>query len=114
MEAGKLVLPSGVSYRVMLLPDRADISLAVLKSLERLVSDGATVIGPKPERTTSLANYPQCDDEVKAIAGKLWGRADGIKIFSNAFGKGKVYWGKSVKDVLEEMKVGPELKSPRN
>ncbi len=109
VEAGKLVLPSGVSYRVMLLPDRADISLAVLKSLERLVSDGATVIGPKPERTTSLANYPQCDDEVKAIAGKLWGRADGIKIFSNAFGKGKVYWGKSVKDVLEEMKVGPDL-----
>ncbi len=109
VEAGKLVLPSGVSYRVMLLPDRADISLEVLKSLEKLVSDGAIVIGPKPERTTSLANYPECDDEVKAIAGKLWGQADGKKTFSNPYGNGKVYWGKSVKEVLEEMNVVPDL-----
>ncbi len=109
VEAGKLVLPSGASYRVMALPDRVDISLEVLRSLEKLVSDGATVIGPRPERTTSLANYPECDDEVKAIAGRLWGRADGIKTFSNTYGKGKVYWGRSVKEVLEEMHVGPDL-----
>lgn len=109
VEDGKLVLPSGISYRVMLLPDRADISLDVLKSLEKLVSDGATVIGTKPERTTSLANYPNCDEQVKTIAGKLWGQADGKKIFSNTYGKGKVYWGKTVKEVLEEMKVRPDL-----
>ncbi len=106
---GKLVLPSGISYRVMLLPDQTDISLAVLKSLEKLVADGATVIGPKPERTTSLENYPNCDNEVKTIADKLWGGADGKNIFSNNYGKGKVYWGKTVKEVLEEMKVGPDL-----
>jgi hypothetical protein len=109
VEAGNLVLPSGISYRVMLLPDRAAISLEVLKSLEKLVSDGATVIGPRPDRTTSLAGYPGCDDEVKAIAAKLWGQADGEKVFSNIYGKGKVYWGKSVKQVLEEMNVGPDL-----
>jgi hypothetical protein len=109
VEDGKLMLPSGTSYRVMLLPDRTDISLEVLKSLEKLVFDGATVIGPKPERTTSLKNYPDCDNEVKTIAGKLWGQADGKNIFSNSFGKGKVYWGKTVKEVLEEMKVSPDL-----
>jgi hypothetical protein len=32
---GKLVLPNGQSYRVMLLPDRTDISLEVLRSLEK-------------------------------------------------------------------------------
>jgi hypothetical protein len=106
---GNLVLPSGISYRVMLLPDRTDISLEVLKSLEKLVADGATVIGPKPERTTSLRNYPGCDEEVKAIAGRLWGRADGKSLFSNTFGKGKVCWGKSVKEVLDEMNVRPDL-----
>ena len=109
VEDGKLMLPSGTSYRVMLLTDRTDISLEVLKSLEKLVFDGATVIGPKPERTTSLKNYPDCDNEVKTIAGKLWGQADGKNIFSNSFGKGKVYWGKTVKEVLEEMKVSPDL-----
>ncbi len=109
-ENGKLVLPSGQSYRVMLLPDRPDISFEVLKRIEQLVAGGAVVIGPKPERTTSLKGYPECDDEVKRIADNLWGEIDGEKIFSNEYGKGKVYWGMSVKEVLEKMEVGPDFK----
>ncbi|MBA7524138.1 hypothetical protein ES705_16275 [subsurface metagenome] len=109
-ENGKLVLPSGQSYKVMLLPDRDDISLEVLISLEKLVSDGAIVIGRRPERTTSLVNYPECDNQVKSITDKLWGETDGENIFSNTYGKGKVYWGKSVKEVLEEINVGPDFK----
>jgi hypothetical protein len=108
-ENGKLVLPSGISYHVMLLPDRFDISLEVLKSLEKLVSNGGVIIGRKPERTTSLANYPACDEEVKSIADQLWGPIDGEKIVSNTYGKGKVYWGKSLKEVLEEMNVTPDF-----
>jgi len=108
-EEGRLVLPTGQSYRVMLLPDRDDISLGVLKSLEKLVYDGAVVIGRRPERTTSLKNYPECDAEVKTIADKLWGNCDGEKIFSNNYGKGTVYWGKSVKEVLEELNTPPDF-----
>ena len=108
-ENGKLVLPSGQSYRVMLLPDRVDISLEVLKTLENLVSEGAVIIGRRPERTTSLKNYPECDAEVKTIADKLWGKCDGEKIFSNRYGKGTIYWTKSVKQVLEELNVGPDF-----
>jgi hypothetical protein len=109
VEDGKLILPSGISYRVLLLPDRLDISLEVLKSIQNLVFEGATVIGRKPERTTSLKNFPECDEEVKSIASELWGDIDGEKIFSNAYGEGKVYWGKSVKEVLEEMDVKKDL-----
>jgi len=104
-ENGELVLPHGQSYKVMLIPDRIDISLEVLKSLEMLVNDGAIVIGTKPERSTSLKGFPACDDEVKVIADKLWGKADGQTIFANTYGKGKVYWGKTVKEVLEEMNL---------
>ena len=109
-ENRKLVLPSGISYQVMLLPDREDISLEVLKSLEKLVYNGGVIIGRKPVRTTSLANFPACDNEVKSIADKLWGPTDGEEVFSNAYGQGKVYWGKSVKEVLEEMKVAPDFR----
>jgi hypothetical protein len=108
-ENGKLVLPTGQSYKVMLLPDRDDISLEVLQSLEQLVYDGAVVIGRRPERTTSLKNYPDCDTEVKAIADKLWGECDGMTILSNSYGKGWVYWGKSVKEVLEELNIPPDF-----
>ncbi|TDI69653.1 MAG: hypothetical protein E2O86_05095 [Bacteroidetes bacterium] len=109
VEDGRLVLPSGQSYRVMLLPDRPDISLEVLRKLEKLVNDGAVIIGPRPERTTSLKNYPDCDDEVKTIADKLWGRAEGKTVFSNNYGKGTVYWGKTLKQVLQELDVHPDF-----
>jgi len=39
----------------------------------------------------------------------MWGKADGHTIFSNNYGLGKVYWGKSVKEVLEEMNVAPDF-----
>ena len=109
VEGGSLVLPSGQTYRVMQLPDKEDISPEVLKSLEKLVSNGAVIIGRKPERSTSLKNYPECDAEVKAIADKLWGECDGRNILSNKYGKGKVYWGKTLKEVLEELDIPPDF-----
>ena len=106
---GKLAIPNGPSYRVMMIPDRKDISLEVLKKLEKLVDAGAVILGPKPERSTSLKNYPECDKVVKAIADKLWGKCDGKTIFSNKYGKGAVYWGKSLKQVLDELNIPPDL-----
>ncbi len=106
---GRLVLPSGQSYRVMQLPDGVDISLEVLTRLEKLVYDGAIIVGRRPERTTSLENYPHCDNEVMAIADKLWGKTDGKTVFSRTNGKGTVYSGKSVKQVLEELNVPPDF-----
>ena len=108
-ENGDLVLPHGQSYKVMLLPDREAMSLNVLKSLEKLVSNGAVIISRKPDRTASLENYPECDVELKALADQLWGPCDGKSILSNTYGKGTVYWGKTVKEVLEELDVPPDF-----
>ncbi|HSU49898.1 MAG TPA: glycosyl hydrolase, partial [Segetibacter sp.] len=81
----------------------------VLKKLEKLVFEGATIIGRKPSRTNSLKNYPQCDDEVKSIADKIWGKCDGKTILSNKYGKGTIYWGESVKEVLDELNIPPDV-----
>jgi len=108
-EDGKLTLPQGQSYKVMMIPDRKDISFDVLKSLEKLVSEGGVIIGPKPERSTSLKNYPECDTEVKTIADKIWGKCDGKTILSNQYGKGTVYWGKTLEQVLGELKISPDF-----
>jgi len=110
VDNGKLVLPSGMTYRIMLLPDREDINLEVLRKIEKLVYDGAVIIGPKPGRTTSLEGYPACDREVKEIAEKIWGKCDGKNVLSNTYGAGTVYWGKSVKQVLVELNVMPDFK----
>ena len=93
----------------MLLPENDEVSLEVLKKIEKLVYDGATIIGRKPSRSNSLKNYPQCDNEVTFIADRIWGKCNGKTILSNKFGKGTVYWGKSVKQVLDELNIPPDL-----
>ena len=69
---GKLVLPDGVSYRVLVLADRDVISLPVLRKLDQFVSAGATIVGPKPKAATGLKGFPASDGEVKRLADKLW------------------------------------------
>lgn len=41
---GKIVLPDGMSYSLLVLPDREDIPLMVIKKVEELISEGAKVL----------------------------------------------------------------------
>lgn len=102
---GKLVLPDGMSYRVMVLPERKTISLEALKKIGELVEAGATIIGAKPERSNSLRGFPECDKEVQALAAKIWGDCDGEKVKFHSYGKGRVTWNIPISEVLSSMKV---------
>jgi len=84
---GKIVLPDGMSYRVMMLAPEKAIDLNVLRKLEQLVKDGMTLIGPRPTETTGLTDFPKGDQELKTIADKLWGQADGKTVTENKYGK---------------------------
>ena len=107
---GHLILPHGVSYEVVVLPERPDIPLAVLEKLEKLVRDGATLLGPKPSRDTSLADYPRCDERVKAIAERLWGPGDGRQTRERSYGKGRVASDRdAVREVLRQRGIGPDF-----
>jgi (4-O-methyl)-D-glucuronate---lignin esterase len=70
---GRIVLPDGMSYRALVLPNRPGISLPVLQKLKAMVKDGATIIGPKPTQTYSLSGFPKSDAEVKRLGDELWG-----------------------------------------
>ncbi|MCK7491732.1 MAG: hypothetical protein MZW92_08650 [Comamonadaceae bacterium] len=52
---GRIVLPDGLSYALLVLPDRDDMPLEVLRKLGELVRAGATVVGRKPVRAPGLA-----------------------------------------------------------
>ncbi len=71
---GRIVLPSGMSYRMLVLPNDKTMSPAVLGKIKALVEAGATVVGPKPERSPSLSGYPACDADVKRLADEVWGK----------------------------------------
>ncbi len=72
---GKLVVPGGVEYAVLVLPNCQTMRPALLRQIARLVKAGATVIGPPPDRSPSLSDYPQCDNQVRDLARSLWGES---------------------------------------
>ncbi len=79
VQDGRLVLPSGMSYRVLVLPPDRTMTPAVLEKIKTLVEAGATVVGPKPESSPSLAGYPQCDQQVRKLAEEIWPRVKADK-----------------------------------
>jgi hypothetical protein len=106
---GKLVLPDGMSYRILVLPETTVMPVPVLQKIKELVLAGATVIGPKPEKDSGLKNYPQCDVRIKELAAAMWGKCDGQMIKKQAYGKGKIYWNVPLQEVLREKRVGPDF-----
>jgi len=90
---GRLVLPDGMSYRLLVLPKLSTMTPSLLRKIKQLVEDGATVVGPRPLRSPSLKDYPRCDQELKSLADDLWGNCDGKTVKERRVGKGKILWG---------------------
>jgi len=66
VEDGRIVVPGGVRYALLAMPDRREMSLKTLAVLERLVASGSHVCFSKlPVRTAGLDGYPQADGELK-------------------------------------------------
>jgi len=106
---GRLALPDGMSYRLLVLPQRRAMSPPVLRKIKALVEAGATVVGPKPERAPGLTGYPQCDMEVKQLAGELWGDVDGQQVKERKFGQGRVACGPTLAEILATLAVPPDF-----
>jgi hypothetical protein len=78
------------------------MSVPVIRKLQELVNAGAIVVGPKPIKTPSLNDN---EDEFKTIANELWGTGTGIQ----SVGKGKVYAGQTIAEVLDALEIEPDF-----
>jgi len=109
VRGGRMVLPDGMRYELLTLPDRPDMDPEILERLTQLVRDGATIVGPKPRRATTLRDYPACDARAKQLADRLWGDCDGHTVREHAYGRGKVYWGVPPREILQKRGAGPDF-----
>ncbi len=71
---GRLILPDGMNYRALVLPNTETMTLPVLRKVKELIDGGATVFATSNRivKTPGLTDYPQCDEEVKKLAEDLW------------------------------------------
>ncbi|QHW00427.1 glycosyl hydrolase [Spirosoma endbachense] len=93
---GKLVTPSGMSYRMMHLDSNArNMSLPVLRKIAHLVKNGAVISGVRPENSPGMNDDPQ---EFTRLVTEVWG--------SN---KPNVHTGKTVTEVLNALHIVPDF-----
>ena len=102
---GRLLLQSGMSYGLLLLPDSKTMTPECVRKVKNLVAAGATVVGQKPQASPSLSGYPASDAEVKTIADEVWG-SDGAG--DHAFGKGMIRTG-TFKEIFRAMQLPPDF-----
>ena len=106
---GSLVLPDGVRYRVLVLPQTDRMTLPVLRKVAELVRGGATVVGPRPLRSPSLVGGASAEAEHAALAEEIWGDLDGVDRTRRNSGVGTVVWGQSLAAVLAQAGVMPDV-----
>jgi len=106
---GRIVLPDGLSYSLLVLPDRDDIPLEILRKLEIMVKKGATVIGRRPSTVPGLKDYSKQNMELMKIADRMWSGIDNEQVKINQYGKGRVIYGLTVKEVLSGDGIGPDF-----
>lgn len=105
----KVVVPSGLSYRVLVLPDHKILSLEVLEKIHSLLKQGAIVLGPKPERLVSLVGGESAQRKFHQLADRLWGKkpaTTGRKKVGNGF----LVWGQTSRQFLQGDGVTPDFK----
>ncbi len=111
---GRIVLPDGMSYRLLVLPDRKAMPPDVLRKIGELVKAGATVVGPAPSEASGLQGYPESDREVQSLANEIWGNVNGKTVTERRYGKGRVIVGRNLRQILAGAGIAPDFEMVRS
>ena len=109
VENGEIRVKDGGVYRVIMLRNSKRMLRSTAGRIKELVLAGAVILGDKPQDSPSLMDGPVDVAALKTISNELWGEgASGVK----KVGKGKVYWGKTLDDVLKEEAIAQDVIVP--
>lgn len=107
---GKITLPHGTSYRVLVLPPIDNMRPELLAKIQQLVKQGAVILGTPPMRSPSMQNYPEADKQVEATSREMWGECF-AKRGVNSYGEGTVFNGYSLEEIFAELGITPDCKT---
>ncbi|MDR1667692.1 MAG: glycoside hydrolase family 2 [Bacteroidales bacterium] len=105
---GRLVLPHGTSYRILVLPPLETMRPEVLQKIEQLTAAGAVVLGTPPSRSPSMQGYPDADQQVRELAEKMWGDPS---VRQRNYGKGTILTGMTMEEALASIQLTPDFLS---
>ncbi len=108
----RLMLPGGMQYRVLVLPQGDRMTPQLIAKVAQLVRSGATVIGNRPIGAFGLVDYPTADERVKKTANELWGE-DASESGERRIGRGRIIWGKTPESVLAQRRIEADFVADR-
>jgi hypothetical protein len=101
VKEGRIVFPGGGSYHILVLPQVETMTPGLVTKIGSLIKDGATIIGNPPYKSPSLVNYPECDQQVKALTDNIWGKgAVPEGLVQQECDLGKIWWGNNLQKQL--------------
>lgn len=107
MRDGKIgVKGSAATYRVIVLRASTQMTVASLRKLDELIRGGAIVLGDKPLQSPGLSDS---DADVRTLSDELWGDVSS-PTGRRDVGKGRVYWGQTVAQVLAQEAINPDFR----
>ena len=84
---GLITLPDGMNYRLLVLPQTGQMTPRLLRKIKELAQAGATIVGTPPQKSPSLSGFPACDQEVRELAGQIWGTGDAAQAAERRLGR---------------------------
>ncbi|HEX4341904.1 MAG TPA: glycosyl hydrolase, partial [Verrucomicrobiae bacterium] len=106
---GRIVLPGGASYAILVLPETPLMSPEVAAKIKKLVKHGATVFGPRPQYSIGLKNFPTSDEKVGKIADILWGSVPSTGSRTHFYHHGRVISETPLELVLQKRGIVPDF-----
>lgn len=104
---GRLTLPTGISYSLLVIQRNNDMPLHVLRHIAGLVKGGVIVCGPRPDGSDSLKNKAE-SEEYRALVDELWGELTTVSQIRKV-GKGKIYENIPLSEVLKYENIRPDI-----
>lgn len=107
---GRLILPDGMSYSLLVLPDNGILSIEAARKVRELVNDGACVFGTKFNDVTGLHKLTENRNELAEIANELWQDSTSL----HHVGKGLVISNMNLAQALKKLKVNADFSTDKN
>lgn len=97
VEQGRLRLPDGMSYRVLVLQEQSPITLNLLRKLRSMAAEGLVIAGARPKQTVGLQSHSAEDEDAfEKLCDELWGESSDLK------------------QVLDRLQLGPDFEVASN
>lgn len=100
---GRIVLPNGAEYRLLVLPATLSSMTPTLAArIRTLVEQGAAILGPRPVHSMTMTG----DADFRAATEAIWGGGDA----PHKLGQGRVFPSGSVSDAMAALGVAPDAR----